>query len=146
MERRQYPKRTTKYIRKARRYYRKPRAQKSLYGNKAWIRCQRIIPLKCATGGEAYQILRSGNISTSTSVDFTYLDTIEYGPYKTFLYSYAEVRGMKVEFNAANFSGSGNQAILGVRFFAGPDANFPVGSLPDENKLAGTMQVAIGNG
>ena len=52
MERRVSRKRTN-YIRKTKRYT-KPRPQKSLYDNDAWIKVQRIIPLKCATGGEAY--------------------------------------------------------------------------------------------
>ena len=78
-----------------------------MYDNDAWIKVQRVIPLKCATGGEAYQVMRT-DIAASTAVDYTYLDIAEYQPYAKFLYAYAEVRGMKIEFNAANFSGTGN--------------------------------------
>ena len=86
------------------------------------------------------------DIAASTAVDYTYLDIAEYQPYAKYLYAYAEVRGMKIEFNAANFSGSGNQSILGVRFFGGSGINFPVGSLPDENKLCGAFGLGVGNG
>lgn len=77
-----------KYIGRRRRFYRKKypgrplvaRINRSIYDADAFVRIQRTVPLTVLTalGLGSAQICMRSDIASSTAVDFTYLDQLEY--------------------------------------------------------------------